>query len=160
MSKDKSTAPKAAKFATQDEAKEALAKAKEAVQVANDAMEAFLEENKLKRKVDLSEDPKHGKAWKKLKAAITAARETRDGLKEAVKELKPKSERGYQYEYPDDVKGDAVKMKKFRTQQRAAKRKAEKEVTTDEAAPKKKKAEAAPDESAPKAKKKKAVAED
>lgn len=116
------------KFESQDEAKAALVPAKEAVETAKVAVEKFLEENKLKRKTDYSDDPKFGKQYKKLNAALTAARENRDSIKEAIKELKPKSERGYQYDYPADIKGDAAKMKKFRAAERAKKRKAEKEA--------------------------------
>jgi len=89
------------------------------VEVKNDkaGLTAYLKQNKLKRNVDHSDDKKHGKkiaAFQKRIDRAMAKLETTNGL---VKDMKPKKERSYKYDYPDGL--TAEEKKKFRQKARA-----------------------------------------
>lgn len=110
-----------------------LEAAKTELAAARTALKTFREENGLKRKIDYSEDAKHGKTFKKLVRAETEAQEAVTALESKVKALKPASTRNTKYDYPADVV-TAEDKKKYRTKMRnAAKPKKEKPVKEEKA---------------------------
>lgn len=151
------------KFKTFEDATAAMETAKSGRKAAREALKQFEVDNKLKHREDHSGDKKLGKQWSKLNDALQAQITAFEDAETASKELKPAKERESKYDYPADVT-TAEQKKKYRTTQRAAAKKAEKEA----AVPKKDKAEkkaektpeAAPATEAPKKKKVKKSTED
>ena len=147
---------------TYEEAVKKAEKATETRKAAQAAKETFASENGLKAKKDHSEDPKHGKAWKKLKQAHLDAKDAEIVAQAAAKELKPVTVRESKYEYPADCVTDLDK-KKYRAKMRAEKNKADKPAKTEKPAKEEKSKKAKKEEEAPaetsKKKKKKVKAE-
>ena len=109
MSKDK----------THDEAKEALAEAKEAKKAAKTELKSFDKKNKVKK----GDDSDLKKDFRKERKNLAEVVETTEGdfssAKELVKKLKPKKVRESKYDYPEDVKGDPKAEKRYRASMRA-----------------------------------------
>jgi len=125
---------------TFEEAQEQFGDAREALKAAKDELREFMAENKIKKGAT-PEDPKILKKFESLTQKVDAAREKAEGLKEAIKELKPKKNRETKYAYPEGM-SDKDK-KKFRAAQRRAAKggepKAKKEKESDEGETKAKK---------------------
>jgi len=132
------------KFKTFEDATAAMDTAKSARKAAREALKQFEVDNKLKHREDHSGDKKLGKQWSKLNDALQAQITAFEDAEAASKELKPAKQRESKYDYPADVT-TAEQKKKYRTAQRAAAKKAEKEA----AAPKKDKAEKKADKATP-----------
>lgn len=118
------------KFASIEEAKENLSTTKEELQVSKDEIKSYRKENKLEKDTDYSEDPKHGKTWKKLAKAVSSKEETIAEIRTWMEENKPKKEkvqRESKYEYPEDCTSEDDR-KKFRAKKRREAASAEKEA--------------------------------
>lgn len=102
---------------TFEEAQEQFNAAKEALKTAKEELREFMAENKIKKGAT-PEDPKILKKFESLTKKVETSRETAEGLKEALKELKPKKNRETKYAYPEGM-SDKDK-KKFRAAQRRA----------------------------------------
>ena len=95
-------------------------------------------ENKIKKGAT-PEDPKILKKFESLTKKVETSREVAEGLKEALKELKPKKNRETKYAYPEGM-SDKDKKKFRAAQRRAAKgEKAPKEKETGDGEAKTKK---------------------
>jgi len=111
---------------SKDEAKAAVKTAKEGYKAARGEQRAFEKEHSLEKDVDHSGNEKQGKRWTKLSDRTKAAQEKVDKAEKALEEVKASGgSRRTTYDYPADVK-TAADRKKFRTQQRAIKKKKEK----------------------------------
>jgi len=114
-------------FKTYEEAQESLSATKEELKVAKEEKKEYAKEHGLSSKEDHSEDPKHGKTWKKLKAMV----EKKEGIIEETKAwmadnkpVKERAARAVKYDYPSEM--TAAEKKKYRAEQRREKAKAEK----------------------------------
>jgi hypothetical protein len=123
--------------------------AKANLETAKTNLQTFMTENKLKEDSEPT-DEKVAKKLKRLRIGVKDAKAALKALKGGA------SGRATQYEYPAGMT-DAKEKKKFRTQQRAAKKKAEK---GDAPAKEKKADKAAPAAEAPAKKKKVKKSED
>lgn len=134
MSSDKS--PK-----NHEAALEAVETAKATRNAANESMQEFLKENKLK-KGDHSEheDKKVAKEYKRIAASQKEARAAFALAEEAAKALKPAKTRVTTYEYPKEITTPEDK-KRYRAKMRTAAK--QKDKPEGEAKPKKKKTEEA-----------------
>jgi sugar-specific transcriptional regulator TrmB len=123
---------------TFEEAQEQFTAAKEALKAAKEELREFMAENKIKKGAT-PEDPKILKKFESLTKKVETARETAEGLKESLKELKPKKTRETKYAYPEGM-SDKDKKKFRAAQRRAAKgEKAPKEKETGDGEAKTKK---------------------
>lgn len=114
MSKTKKTYEEVIEL--QEVAKTKLGEAKEALKI-------FRAENKIKRNKPI-EDEKLQKAFDKVEAKVTSAKEAFDALKAEAKALKPKTTRGVKYTYPEGM-DDANDRKKYRAKMRREAKRAE-----------------------------------
>ena len=144
---------------TLEEAVAALDTKKADAKTARLELKAFMKEHKIKEG-ETPEDEKLAKKLNKLADAYTKAQAGVEKATEAVKGLKPKAARATTYEYPEGM--SAAEKKKFRSQARAAAKKAAKAAEKgDEPAKEKKSKKSEPEAEAPaKDKKKKKQVED
>lgn len=147
-----------AKETTHEDALAKQKEAKKAIAEAKAELKAYFKENKLKSTEDYSKDKKHGKKIARLEKNVEKAETAFAKAKEEAKATKPAATRRTKYEYPPEIDTPQLR-KKYRQEQRAKAKKAEKGETDTEAKPKAKKAEpkTKAKKAAPKAKAKKAT---
>jgi hypothetical protein len=139
---------------TYEQAVEVVEEKKATLKTAKAEAREFRKENKL-RPDDEPADEKVAKKLGKVNAAVEKAQKELDEAMAKAKELKPKTVRESQYDYPEGM--TAQEKKKFRAKARAEARRAEKAATEGESPKKEKKEKAATEETAPK---KRRVSED
>lgn len=105
-----------AKYKDYDEAEAAQKSLKIEVKNHKQSLTSYLKQNKLKRNVDHSDDKKHGKKITAFNKKIERAVSKLEVCNQACKDLKPKKERAYKYDYPDGL--TAEEKKKFRQKAR------------------------------------------
>src|SRR5690606_8121133 len=97
---------------------------KDELSVAKSELKEFLKSNKLSSKEDHSEDPKHGKKYRKYKDLIAKKEQQIQDAKDWIRDNKPAVIRPTKYEYPEDCVTEKDK-KKFRARMRAEAKRAE-----------------------------------
>lgn len=121
-----------AKAKSKEEIKESLNTSKEDLKAAKTELKEFEKSNKLAKGEDHSADEKLGKKWSKLNLVVEKKTKEVEDLRAELEAAKPEPKvRESKYEYPADCTSAADK-KKFRTAQRAAKAKAEKDAAKGE----------------------------